>query len=379
MVSSQIRSRLKIVILSAFAESLVTVRSPFLRALARAGHAVTACAPGEDPVVASRLKDIGVAYHSVKLDRTGMNPLRDLRFMFGFARFLQTTRPDIFLGYNIKPVLYGSLAARRARVPRIFSLMSGLGYAFTEGNAKQRLLGRVVRSLCRLALPNNDAVFFQNPDDLKLFLDLRLLRDLRQAVRINGSGVDLEAFGATPVSTQPLVFILIARLLRDKGVLEYVEVARLLKHRYPDVRFELLGRFDTNPSAIDEEQVGSWQRDGFIDYLGAATDVRSFVANSSVFVLPSYREGTPMSVLEAMAMARPIVTTDVPGCRETVIEGENGFLVPARNVNALFNAMERFIRSPDLIAPMGRRSREIAVERFDVNKVNAVIFKTMGL
>ena len=371
---------MKIVVLSGAAESLANVRAPLLRAMADAGHSITACAPGADAAVAARLETFGVNYHSVTLDRTGMNPLRDVRFIFNFARFLRTDPPDIFLGYNIKPVIYGSLAARRARVPRIFSLMSGLGYAFTEGNARQRLVGRVARSLYRLTLPHSAAVFFQNPDDLKLFLDLGLLHDSRRAVRINGSGVDLDVFSAAPVFSQPLVFLFVARLLREKGVLEYIEAARRLKDRYPNVHFQLLGRYDTNPSAIKAEQVESWQRNGFVEYLGAATDVRPFLANSSVFVLPSYyREGIPMSVLEAMATGRPIVTTDVPGCRETVVEGENGFLVPARNVAALSTAMERLIRSPDLLAPMGRRSREIAVELFDVKKVNAVILKTMGL
>jgi glycosyltransferase involved in cell wall biosynthesis len=168
-------------------------------------------------------------------------------------------------------------------------------------------------------------------------------------------------------------------LLRDKGIVEYAEAARRLKPRYPTARFQLVGPHDANPSAISRQQLEAWRSEGIIEYSGATDDVRSFLAGAGVFVLPSYREGTPMSVLEAMATGRPIVTTDVPGCRETVVPGENGFLVPAKDVAALAAAMERFIVAPELIPKMGRRSREIAVEKFDVRAVNAVILKTLGL
>ena len=259
------------------------------------------------------------------------------------------------------------------------SLMSGLGYSFLGGSVKQRIVSRLARFLYRLALPHNRSVFFQNPDDRELFIKLGLIRDHNQAVLINGSGVDLDQFKEAPLSIDSHVFLLIGRLIKDKGIIEYVEAARNLKQRFPQARFQLLGRYESNPSAIKRQQVELWQRDGVIEYLGATMDVGPFLASANVFVLPSYREGTPLAVLEAMATGRPIITTDVPGCRQTVRNGENGFLVPAKDAAALAEAMERFILSPHLIPRMGRRSREIAVEKFDVIKVNAVILKTMGL
>ncbi|HXT41681.1 MAG TPA: glycosyltransferase family 4 protein [Candidatus Angelobacter sp.] len=370
---------MKIVVLTSFPESLINVRLPLLKTLVAAGHSVLACAPDAHPGVPVGMKQIGVRFHAMPLKRTGLNPLADFRFLRFFTRFLKAERPDLMFSYTIKSVIYGSLAAHRAGVPRLFALMTGLGYAFTEGNLKQRLVGRVARALYRRALPHNDAVFFQNPDDLQLFLSLGLLRDAHRAVRVNGSGVDLERFAFQPPPSGPPVFLLVARLLRDKGIVEYAEAARLLKPRHPEARFQLVGPHDANPSAISRQELGAWRSEGIIEYPGATDDVRPFLAGAGVFVLPSYREGTPMSVLEAMAVGRPIVTTDVPGCRETVVPGENGFLVPARDATALASAMERFIVEPDLIAKMGRRSREIAVEKFDVRKVNAVILKTMGL
>ena len=269
------------------------------------------------------MEKIAVRFHAMPLKRTGLNPLADYRFLRFFTRFLKAERPDLMFSYTIKSVIYGSLAAHRAGVPRIFALMTGLGYAFTDGNLKQRLVGRVARALYRRALPHNDAVFFQNPDDLQLFLDLGLLRDARRAVRVNGSGVDLERFGFQPPPSGPPVFLLVARLLRDKGIVEYAEAARLLKPRHPQARFQLVGPHDANPSAISRQQLDAWRSEGIIEYPGATDDVRPFLAGAGVFVLPSYREGTPMSVLEAMAVGRPIVTTDVPGCRETVVPGGN--------------------------------------------------------
>jgi glycosyltransferase involved in cell wall biosynthesis len=309
-----------------------------------------------------------------------MNPMRDVRTVRALTALYREVQPDLVLTYAIKPVIYGSIAARLAGVPRVCSLITGLGYSFGMTTWRQRALNPVVRSLFRLALASNEVVFFQNPDDLRQFVEAGLAKD-RQAVLVNGSGIDLDYFSVAPLPKGAPVFLLSARLIWEKGVGEYVEAARALKARYPAARFRLFGPLDPNPAAVSRGQLDAWCAEGVIEYLGSTTDdVRPAIAGASVFVLPSsYREGTPRSILEALAMGRAIVTTDAPGCRETVVRGENGFLVPTKDSTALADAMERFLRDPGLVAPMGARSREIAEEKYDVHLVNRVMMRAMGL
>jgi len=368
----------KITVLASYARSFITFRGPLFQALVDEGHDVIACAPGRDESIISRLADIGVEYRSVYLSRTGMNPVKDFFSLVSLTRLFRCIQPDIVFGYTVKPVIYGSLAARFAGVPKTFSMITGLGYAFTGVRIKHRLLNFLVRSMYRVALSHNGAVFFQNPDDQELFSRLELVSRNSRSVMIQGSGVDLEHFQPAPLDRSPR-FLLIARLIRDKGIFEYFEAATILKQKYPQAVFRLLGRFDTNPKAISPGQIEQMHNAGVIEYLGETNDVRPSFAESNVYILPSYREGTPHTVLEAMAMGRPIVTTEAPGCRETVTEGRNGFLVPPRDVNALAEAMEKFIATPEIIEPMGKESRKIAEEKYDVHKVNRVIMRTMGL
>jgi glycosyltransferase involved in cell wall biosynthesis len=370
---------MKIAVIAGLAESLINFRGPLLTTLAKSGHEVIAIAPGENPEIACKLRDIGVSYCAVELERTGMNPVRDLRALFRMTSRLRSISPDIVLGYTIKPVIFGSLAARLAGVPHIFSIITGLGYAFMEQSLKQSMVNRIVSCLYRIGLAFNEKVFFQNPDDMSLFCRQRLIGNGDKAELVNGSGVDLDYFEQVPSQTARPVFLLIARLLKNKGIDEYAEAARILKTRYPTAEFRILGPFDSNPAAVEKRRISEWQKAGIIKYLGETSDVRPFIAEASVYVLPSYREGTPRSVLEAMAMGRPVVTTTAPGCRETVIDGENGFLVPVKDKHALARAMEKFIVNPDLVATMGRRSREIAEDKYDVHKVNSVIMEAMGL
>lgn len=295
--------------------------------------------------------------------------MSDLKTFFDLKNVFQVYRPDVCLLYNIKPVLYGSLAARVVRVPRIFSMITGAGYVFGDSSIQQRLLKTLVLPFYKLALSGNTKAFFQKPDDQELFLREGLVSETGQCVLINGSGVDTEYYWEVPPITDKIVFLLIARLISEKGVYEYVEAARVIKKNYPNAIFRLLGPFDSNPTSISKGQVEMWHNEGAIEYLGATRDVRPFIAESSVFVLPSYREGTPRTVLEAMSMGRPIITTDAPGCRETVIDGRNGYLVPVRDVDALVEAMERFVLNPEIIPVMGRESRRIAVDKYDVRKV----------
>lgn len=370
---------MKIIVFAGFAESLINFRGTLLAALVSGGHEVLAMAPGESPFVAEKLRTIGVEYHSLALERTGLNPIKDLRSYFLITAKLRELKPDVLLSYTIKPVIYGSLAARSAGVPRIFSMITGLGYSFMEGGFKQKLVNKIVSRLYRKGLAENEKVFFQNPDDLDFFCKQGFLGNCNKAILINGSGVDINHFVETPARCGELVFLLVGRLLRDKGIGEFIEAARMLKRKYPRAIFRIVGPIDSNPAAFKAAEIKVWHREGIVEYLGEIEDVRPVLSDCSVYVLPSYREGMPRTVLEAMAMGRPIVTTDAPGCRETVVSGENGYLVPVKDAVALANAMERFLLEPDLIPKMGRRSREIAEERFDVRKVNDVIMRSMGL
>jgi len=368
----------RILVLGSFADSLVNFRGPLLRELVKHGHEVIACAPHASVDVQSELFRLGVEYCHVDMDRTGTNPIHDLdliRRMFSLFRELQ---PDVFLAYTIKPVIYGSIAARIAGVHKVFSMITGLGYAFMDQSPKGRILRAISIFLYRIALKHHDKVFFQNPDDMRLFADLGLVKPSTQAVLVHGSGINIDLFRPARFPTT-ISFLLIARLIQDKGIQEYVDAAKIIKLQAPHVRFFLAGWIDSNPRAICSDQLQAWQDGGAIEYLGKLSDVREAIAGCSVYVLPSYREGTPRTVLEAMAMGRPVITTDVPGCRETVREGENGFLVPARDANALADAMLRFIHAPGMIAPMGEASRRIASEKYDVRKVNADILFAIGL
>ncbi len=370
---------MKILILASYSKSLINFRGTLLKAMVDAGHTVLACAPDTHAETVAKLQKIGVAFCAVPMQRTGTNPLRDLQSVAALYSVFRDAKPDILLAYTFKPVIYGSLAARLAGVPKRYSMITGLGNSFSNPSLKGRILSFAIRCLFRLAIKKNTAIFFQNPDDKRDFENWNLIGKNTQAVMMNGSGVDLDYYPAVPPVKKTLVFLLMARLIKEKGLFEYASAAQTLSRRYPQVAFRLLGSFDSNPSAIQKAQVEEWQKNG-IEYCGETADVRPFIADSSVYVLPSfYREGVPRSILEAMAMGRPIITTDSPGCRETVVEGQNGFLVPPQNAEALTQAMERFITQPELIDSMGKASRAMAEDKYDVHKVNTVVLQTMNL
>lgn len=370
----------KILVLASLADSLINFRGQLLKDIVSAGHQVLASAPSTQTDIQERLQQLGVPFQPIDFNRTGISAFADLRYLYRLRKLMNQFQPDIVFAYTIKPVVYGSLAAKLAKVPGMFSMITGLGYAFVEQESVRfRWLNKVVRFLYKQALRRNSAVFFQNPDDIKLFRDLGLIGKSVPSILLNGSGVDLHFFTTTALNTEPVAFLLIGRLIRDKGIFEYVEAAQKIRQRFPNTVFHLVGPFDSNPSAIKKLQVDSWVRDGTITYHGSVTDVRPFISASNVFVLPSYREGTPRSVLEAMAMGRPIITTDTPGCRETVVPWENGILIPARDSLALEKAMEKLILNRSLILSMGQNSRKIAEEKYDVRKVNRIILEAMQL
>lgn len=368
-------------LIASFPDSLIKFRGPLIESLLAVGCKVHVAVPGLDPYsdVAIWLKARDVQVHDIALQRTGMNPAKDLSVLFALRKLMRQLRADYVLGYTIKPVIYGSLAAWIAGVTNRFALITGLGYAFTgEATGLRNVLRRLIQQLYRFSLSRTQLVFFQNPDDEALFRELSLLDPAIPSCVVNGSGVDVAEYTTTPLPEKPS-FLLIARLLGDKGVREYAQAAALVKRRFPEVTFRMVGWIDDNPDAISQAELDGWIGAGTIEFLGKLSDVRPAIRDSSVYVLPSYREGTPRTVLEAMAMGRAVITTDAPGCRETVVDGCNGFLVPVQDAATLAASMVKFIDSPDLVAAMGARSRQIAEEKYDVHMVNAVMLREMRL
>lgn len=352
----------KVLIALNTAWNLVNFRAGLIRGLLDADYEVVTVAPPDDHV--PRLRELGCRYVPLAMDNKGTHPGHDLLLSWRFWRLLRRERPDVFLGYTIKPNVYGSLAAHALGIPAINNI-AGLGAVFI----KQDWLTRLVRGLYRLALSRSKRVFFQNEDDRRLFVEGGLVR-AEVTDRLPGSGVDLERFAFKPlVPSVPggMRFLLIARMLRDKGVGEYVEAARRLRARCPDAEFRLLGFLDAdNPSAISCAQMQSWVDEGVVVYLGASDDVRPHLADADCVVLPSYREGVPRTLLEAAATGRPIITTDAVGCRDVVDDGVNGYLCRARDAADLADKLERMVLlAPEARAEMGRRGREKMEREFD--------------
>jgi glycosyltransferase involved in cell wall biosynthesis len=379
----------RILIISSYASSLINFRGPLIRELVTKGHEVFVAGPYSGGAAELRfsLYSMGARFCEYSLARNGTNPFADLRTYFDICRLILDVYPDVTLSYTLKPIVYSGIAFRTLRLltpwrrPRYFALITGLGYAFTssgELSFLRKQMRRLVEHLYRAGLRPAAAVIFQNPDDQGVFRDLKLIPPTAEVHRVWGSGVDLAAFAPQPLPSRP-VFLMLARLLGDKGIREYVAAARHVKQRFPRASFQLAGMLDSNPTAITQSEMDGWIRAGFIEYLGDLQQVQPALAACRFYVLPSYREGTPRSVLEALATARPVITTDAPGCRETVVHGVNGLLVPPRDANALAAAMVHLIEQPDADTErMAQASLELARERFDVRKVNAQLLAVMG-
>ena len=367
-----------IAVIAGNALSLVHFRGPLLKSLVQAGHRVIAIAPPA-PEWDGRVTALGAEHEPVVFARASIDPIGDMRARRTLEAVFRRESVDVVLASTIKPVVYGMPAAMRAGASSRVALITGLGYAFGSERLSQRVLGVGARLLYKRALRFATAVRFQNRDDRDVFLRSRLVDPAKVAV-VNGSGVDTQHYPYTaPPERRHVRFLLIARLLVDKGIREYVEAARLVQSRRDDCEFHLVGPSDANPMAIDQATLAQWRRDGVVTLHDAAEDVRPHLASCDVYVLPSYREGTPRTVLEAMATGRPVITTDAPGCRETTVHGDNGFLVPVRDPVALADAMHRLAADRSLRREMGRRSRVMAEERYDVHKVNADMMRAMGL
>lgn len=371
-------------IISVYAQSIPSFRGDLIRELIRRGCTVYVLASDYTDKTFAAVRDLGAVPVSYSMARAGMNPLRDLRDTLSLAVKLRSLRLDLLFSYFIKPVIYGTLAGWMAGVPSRFAMIEGAGYIFTETgkqSVRRSVLRRSVSWLYKMGLARAKRVFMLNPDDAELFSGEGMV-DRGKVVILNGIGLDLDHYRyvAPPGrGGDELRFLFVGRLLREKGVYDYVAAARELKSSYPGVRFFIVGSVDDNPGAIGEDEVRQWVAEGLIEWPGQVADIRSWFGDADVFVLPSYREGLPRSTQEAMATGRPVITTDVPGCRQTVDCDINGYLVPVREPAALAAAMRRFIRNPGLAGEMGRASRRIAEQRFDVRVVNSVILNEMGI
>ena len=372
----------KIAIITSQAHSLINFRGPLIQDLLALGHDVYALAPDFDIVSRTKLQTWGVNTIDIGFDRAGLNPVVDLWTMAKLGLKLRSIKPTTVLCYFVKPVIYGTLSSFLAGVKYRISLIEGLGYAFTDrANRKlsSRILSKCVSWMYRVSLIFSAKIIFLNPDDQEEFLNRKLVSPEKTRL-IDGIGLSLAdwPYVEKSLDKSPLTFIMVARLLADKGIYEYINAIKIVRQHGVPIRAILLGDVDANPASIQQAEVLDWVRQGLIEWPGFVP-VQPWLAQAHVFVLPSYREGLPRSVQEAMSTGMPIITTDVPGCRQTVEHGINGFLVPPRDSAALAAAMKNFILSSDLVQSMGLESRKMAEQRFEVHAINQQIIEIMGI
>jgi len=377
----------KIVVIGGYGDSLHNFRGNLLKALTARNHTVIACAPAASARTKQFLESASVEYNDIPLKRTSLNPLADISTIITLARVLDKKRPDVVFGYTIKAIIYTGLvlgllnmATLTRKQPKFIALITGLGSVFIpkkNQNLKEKLLPIFVKILYRWSLSQAECVIFQNPDDQKYFQEHEIVKKGKNLACVAGSGIDFELFKPHPISPQP-TFLMVARLLGDKGVREYVQAARYVRQSYPKARFQLAGGLDENPTSVSAKELEGWVHERVIQYLGELEDVQPALAECRFYVLPSYREGMPRSVLEAMAMGRPILTTDVPGCKETVQPGKNGFLVPPRDWQALAQAMVLLLNQTEAeTLKMAHESLVLAKEKFDVRLINSELVKIL--
>ena len=372
-----------VVILSSYAESLYNFRGDLIRALIEKGSRVYALAPDYDAAKMARVEALGATAIAVPLDRNGMSVFGDLKSLLNLRKVMRDLRPQLFFGYFMKPVIYGTLAAWLAGVPRRVAMVAGLGSLYTDGDGPLSFKARLLRSLSTrlygLAFHRANKIIFQNRDDLTLMVEAGAA-PAERSVLINGSGVNLERFTPSqmPRGERPVTFIWTGRMLREKGVPEIIEAAKIVRGKGHAIEVLLVGGADSNPGSLREEDIKAWHEAGIINWTGKVDDVRPYLRQSDVFLLPSYyREGVPRSTQEAMASGLAVITTDAPGCRETVVDGRNGFLVPVRAAARLAEAMLRYVENPSLACRHGDESRKIVAEKFDVELINRQMLATL--
>lgn len=375
---------MNVVIIGTVASSFYGFRADLIRTLLKKGHQVYAFTSEYTKEDLKKIEKLGATPITYTLNRGGLNPLADIVATYRLSKKIKAINPDLVFSYFSKPVIFGTLAAKLAKVPHVIGMLEGLGYTFTEQpeglSKKTQLIKKIQIFLYKIALPQLDQLIFLNPDDPKDLLEKHAIIAKNVEV-LGGIGLNLDHYKYSENFNSNISFIFIARLLAEKGIHDYIKAAKIVKEKYPSVKFTVLGAIDKEAlGSLKEEELESLVKTNIIEYPGHVSNVSEWIENSSVFVLPSYyREGVPRSTQEAMAIGRAVITTDVPGCRETVVDGVNGFLVPKWDPEALAEKMIYFIEHPEQVRLMGAESYKIAVEKFDAKKVNQRLVNILGL
>ncbi len=365
----------KILLCSVFAEALYKSRYELIMNFVERGFEVILAAPEKDDFTKQIFPKLKVTYIQINLDRTGLNPIKDIKTIRQLSMIISNEKPSITYAFGgAKAAIYCSLAASRNHIDNNYCMINGLGSIYRGQGIKNKIIEIVMTQLFKLSLKKTNGVLFQNNDDLQVFISKGIVNKSKTKI-VNGSGVNISKFPFSVANIKQIKFLFVGRLLRDKGIYEFVEASRVIRNQYDYVEFWVLGGFDTNPTSVSRNEMREWVERGIIKYFGRKNNIYDYYKNSSVFVLPSYHEGTPRTNLEAMAVGRPIITTNSPGCKETVIDGKNGFVVPVKDVESLVVKMKFFIENPHMIKIMGAESNKIAIDKYDVYKVNESIVR----
>ena len=367
---------MKFMLISPKNRTVYNFRGDLIKKIISLGYEVIVTGPDEDNV--DKILELGARFEKIPMNKTGTSIIGDLKYCLNLFKLVKKEKPDVTLGYTVKPVTYGALAAKLAGVKNINSMVTGGGYTFTSKTLKAKMLGIIVKILYKIAFLCVNSAIFQNGDDLNEFCEKKLVSKKKCHV-VNGSGVNMDRFEPKPYPENTSFFML-SRLLKSKGVAEYLKAAEIVKKAHPETEFYLLGKFEYEmQDAIAEEFVKDYINRGIIKLFDETHDVRPYYEMCSVYVLPSYREGTPRTVLEAMAMARSVITTNTNGCRETVKDGETGYLVPVCDYENLADSMMKFCQDKESVAKMGKKSYEYCKEKFDVYSVNEKMCEIMKI
>lgn len=365
---------MKILIISPKNRTVYNFRGELVSSIVSSGHSVVVTGPDKNDE--EKILSLGASFVDIPLDKNSINPFLDIKYARALKKLIKEENPDVVFSYTVKPIVYGSHVAKKCGVKKIVPMLTGVGYVFNSKSFKARMLRPLVSYMYKKSLHDVETVVFQNPDDLNLFVKKGLV-STEKAVLVNGSGVNMEKFAKAPLPSKTIFFML-SRLIKSKGVMEYLKATEEVFEKYPSVEFWLLGDEGKN-DAIPMKNIEPYVKKGIVKLFPECENVVPYYQNCSVFVLPSYGEGTPRCVLEAMSCGRAIITTDAPGCRETVKDGVNGVFVPVGDHKAIAEKMIRFIESPQLIEKMGEASFEYCKEKFEVSRVNQVMLKVLGL